>query len=1556
MTAQSQVKGRLLLPLLKAAATLALGLGLGAMLLFEPPIGRLDGVLTARDSGRPVANAEISLSGPTYRNTRSDEQGRFTLLDLPTGIYRVEANSPGHVLPLTSPHSLVMVTEGKATCAYLEMDRRPSWVSLVVHEEVLYPDEPLTFAVQGLTLNPSYQLDLYRVVEWKGVQEYEAMQYPKALAKAVSLGNLVLLSSRDITPEKIDPEGIFYDRVLLDPLPVGRYFVAVKGETGSYSGGSITVSRLALIVKADDVRAVAHVCDLRTGRPIAGAQVQARNLTITTDTDGFARFTFARPTNQPITYTARVGEDVVTTSTQNYWSREPYRLYAFTDRPIYRPGDHVFFKGVLRKQNGLTYDLPGRAQVKLTVTDPQDIQIHKAEFTTNGQGSYTGGFDLPAQGRAGFYSMTAKINGFTETTLVNVASYLKPEIQLTARPVKPQYVRGQLASIDIQASYYFDAPAAGLRLHWTLTRDSYYPPSAEYPDEFEREYEGEYESYGGELISEGEGMTDDRGRLRLTLPSRLPSGTTAEEDSPYYDHVFTVNIWSVGEAGGAAETTTHYLVTRGSFYLTVSPSQYVLRAGQATGLKLEARDFEGDAVSEQEIKLSLLSETTDDRGRVKRTSLRTWSVRTGTEGIANTTITPPKQGEFILEAVARDPDNRAIAVRQYLWAVGDEPWYFGAAQAEITIVSDRKQYRPTDRVKLLVTSQREGSALFSLEGDRLYEVRAIQLRRGANLIEFDLRPDYIPNVFVWIGQIEGKALHQAQQEIRISRETRRLTVEVTPGRKDYRPGETAACRVQIKDPDGRPAQAEVSVGVVDEAIYALAADTVQDPADYFYGPRWNRVQTAYSRLTNYYGGGDKAPANIEVRRKFVDTAFWSPQVMTDAQGRAEVSFKLPDNLTSWRVTARAVSADTRGGQARANFAVNKPLMVRLDLPRFVTQGDHFRLSAYIHNETDQEQQVTLDSWSRGLDLDNRRETLTVPARKVVRRDWWATATAPDKATIGASAISGTLQDALELTLPVNPFTRTQFDAWSGQTESEANLILPVRDDSTLDRNRLTIAVAPSLASSLFSSLDYLATYPYGCVEQTTSAFLPNLYVLQLLQARGLGEAPLARRLPRMVTDGLVRLASLQREEGGWGWGRWGELDIWMTSYALLAVQEAQEAGYSTAPTDLPVNALENALRIAREEYPDDLAFAAYVLARYKSELALPTLVRAEGHRKLSGRGRALCALAHFELGNTVEAQRLVLDIWRTAKPEGKLLYWTGLQDAESRWWDGGANIEATAWSLKAVLRADPKDPRTATVAGWLLQQRRGDHWLSTRDTAIALSTLVDYLRGFEEPNPNYTAIVTLNGKEILRQTYASDPATWREVTVEVPASAVFRGANKLLFSRGEGEGRLYYRVAMRQQVAIREGERTARGETFQVSREYFKLARGKSGEGFAYGPAAKAADTFNEGERVLVRLTITSTQRLRYSLVEDYFPAGLEPSARGDVGFHDWRSWWVDNDVRDDKVTFYLDWLPVGKYTIDYVVTARTPGQFSALPPVGFAMYQPEVNAVGELGRVEVKP
>jgi hypothetical protein len=1530
----------------------AIGAAMTIPLLAETPLGSLEGRLIARDSGRPLT-ATVHLSGAAYRDMTSDARGRFSLRRIPCGTYNLEASSRGHVARAIT----VEVRESKTTRIKVEMRRQPSRVALVLHHSLLYPGEPISIAVRGLTLKPAYRLESYRVNRWTRVSQSEAQAYARAVAAAVEAGDLTRISAREITPYRLDAEGLFYDRLNLDPLAPGRYLLVAIGETGSRSTAVLTISRLALLVKSDREQALAYVTDLNTGAPIAGAQVAGGAATATTDVNGMARLPLDHPGGM-VSYSARAGEDQVTLSSYaGGGGGAPYRLYCFTDRPIYRPGDEVRFKGVLRRRLGALYALPGRLPVEFRVTDLDGTEIYKGRYETNAQGSFAGAFSLPPQARAGTYTMTSTVEGFRDETFVTVASYLKPELELLARPTRTHYIRGQTATVEIQATYYFGAPAADLKLRWMLTRGAYYPSAT---DE-DRQYDYAGSDYGGgEMVKEGEAATDDAGRVRLKLPTRLPvSERERIEEDPYVDHIFTLQVWSIGEAGGSAEASARYYATRGDFSLTAALDSYVLLPGKASGARIEARDFQGRPVVHQPLRLSLVREVQPRRrGKVRRYVVRAWQVRTGADGVARTDIVPPKAGEFILEALAHDRQGRAIALRESLWAwSGAEGyWWFGEGQGEISMVADRKQYRERDRVTLLVTSKRAGAGVLTLEGDRLYAARPLSLRRGANLIEVQLKPEYVPNCFVWIGQVYDKRLHEARREIRISRDTRRLRVVVKPDRADHRPGDVASCDVQVSDPSGRPARAEIALGVVDEAIYAIAPDNVPDPADYFYQHRYNNVNTSFAPASYYLGGADKAPANIEVRRRFLDTAFWAPQVMTDGKGRARLSFKLPDNLTSWRMTARAVSADTRGGMRTANFRVNKPLMVRLDLPRFATQGDRFRVSVYLHNETDKQREIAVSSWARGLTLEGGSEGLSVAAHRARRRDWWATVSGTSKAIIGVAATSGPLTDAVELPLPLNPRARTQFDAWSGRTEDEASLSLPIRDDAFVERARLTVAVSPSIAASLLSSLDFLATYPYGCVEQTVSSFLPDLYVLQLLRARGMGDSALAKRIPGMLTQGLARLSSLQREDGGWGWGRWGDLDIWMSAYALMALDEARRGGYETMSLGSALSQVENALRLKRNEYPDDLAFVAYVLSRLKSELAIPTTLSALSHPKLSGRGRALCALAFFEQGNLTQAQRTMADLWRGAKREGAWLYWTGLQDTDSRWWDGGANVEATAWALKAVLRADARDPRAAAIAAWLLQSRRGDRWVSTRDTALSLFAIVEYLRGIDEPNPDYTAVVKVNGKPVLRRTFSGEPKSWQETEVEVPASILRRGVNAVTFARVGAAGRLYYRANLRQQVAMTEKEQTAAGEVFRVRREYFRLGRAKTAGGRAYGPALRPQDAFSDGERVLVRLTMNSSQRLRYVLIEDPFPAGLEPNARGEVGFIDWRSWWVDNDVRDDRVAFYLDWLPVGKQTIEYTMSARTPGRFHALPPTGFAMYQPTINAIGAQRVVEVRP
>jgi alpha-2-macroglobulin len=187
-------------------------------------------------------------------------------------------------------------------------------------------------------------------------------------------------------------------------------------------------------------------------------------------------------------------------------------------------------------------------------------------------------------------------------------------------------------------------------------------------------------------------------------------------------------------------------------------------------------------------------------------------------------------------------------------------------------------------------------------------------------------------------------------------------------------------------------------------------------------------------------------------------------------------------------------------------------------------------------------------------------------------EWWASAVDPGSATLTAYAVAKPHQDAMQLTIPIKPRGQREVETRVGSvTGVDGVEKLLVRSDSVRGASEIRIRLAPSLASSLLGSLDYLAEYPYGCTEQTTSAFLPDVVIWKTLKSLKISNPSLEKRLPDMVGRGLNRLYDFQNESGGWGWCQYAQQDVWMTSYVVYALQTAREAGF-------PVN--EEALKKA----------------------------------------------------------------------------------------------------------------------------------------------------------------------------------------------------------------------------------------------------------------------------------------------------------------------------------------------------------------------------------------
>jgi uncharacterized protein YfaS (alpha-2-macroglobulin family) len=784
------------------------------------------------------------------------------------------------------------------------------------------------------------------------------------------------------------------------------------------------------------------------------------------------------------------------------------------------------------------------------------------------------------------------------------------------------------------------------------------------------------------------------------------------------------------------------------------------------------------------------------------------------------------------------------------------------------------------------------------------------------------------------------------------------------------------------------------------------------------------------------GPGSAPEAAVEVRTDFRATALWRPDLVTDAEGRATVKVRYPDSLTRWKLAARAAGKDARFGAASATTRTQKPLIARLQAPRFFVVGDELVLSGLFDNHTDEPLSVRPTLEALGLVmLSPAPASVTIPAHGQTRVDWKVRVAEAGTAQITLTGRSALASDGMEKSFTVHAHGIEAFLArslkLSDVTGGELMCTLDIPAARRRETTELRLSVAPSLAVTMLDALPYLIDYPYGCTEQTLSRFLPAAIVAKTLKDRGLSAEDAMTRvfggiekssaaathpkgkhsleaLADMEARGLERLYDFQHSDGGWGWWKEGQSDHYMSAYVVWGLSLARDAGVDVRAAVLENGARYLALEIVEEERNPDLAAWMLHALALQSEKA-----SADEHVKkafdnlwtkrtgLNAYTRALFALAAHDLGRAEEAQVLVQNLANGVQiddaPDGsridpsagrqhaatpKTAHW-GADRVWYRWSEGG--VEATAFALRALLAIDPKNALVEPAAAWLLQNRRGAQWSNTRDTAITVLALDDYLEKTGEIARAVEYELSLNGTVIARKKLAPEDMLTAPGEFEIPADKVVDGPNEIRLKRISGEGPLY--LGARAQFFSLEEPVPARGNEIFVKRQYYKLVgRPTLLKGYVYDkvPLEDGGDV-KSGERVEVLLTLESKNDFEYLLFEDLKPAGLEavqvksgepmiarelksgevehvfgdrapnPIADPlDPARYTGRQVGLHQELRDRKVALFIDKLAQGVWEARYELRAEVPGRFHALPTLGHAMYVPEIRCNGSEQRITV--
>jgi alpha-2-macroglobulin len=410
--------------------------------------------------------------------------------------------------------------------------------------------------------------------------------------------------------------------------------------------------------------------------------------------------------------------------------------------------------------------------------------------------------------------------------------------------------------------------------------------------------------------------------------------------------------------------------------------------------------------------------------------------------------------------------------------------------------------------------------------------------------------------------------------------------------------------------------------VVDEAIYAVRQEMLPDLVQYFHGNRYNQVYTFNSM--DYYFSGEAGKRRMQlaqrkrrqnlaelkgeryvdpkIRKFFPDTALWLADLRTDKDGKARAEVTFPDALTTWRTTARAVTRDTRVGTGVDRRIVRKNVILRLGVPRFFTVGDEVEIPAIVMNYLDRPQRIRTELRLSGLELLSAdSQELDVPARGEAVARFRVRASQLGEVTLTGRALGTEESDALELKLPVRPFGIEMLTSDTGSlsgADGEREFTLRFPEDAIDNTRGIDLHVSPSIAASVFSALEYLTSFPYGCMEQTMSSFLPSVIVSKALDDLGIQSDVNRDELARKVNAGINKLMGLQHPEGGWGWWATDQSHPFMTAYVLYGLEQARQAGYDQASAYKLAQA-RNWLRLRLLEEQnlraDERAFMAFAL-------------------------------------------------------------------------------------------------------------------------------------------------------------------------------------------------------------------------------------------------------------------------------------------------------------------------------------------------------------------------
>jgi len=1304
-------------------------------------------------------------------------------------------------------------------------------------------------------------------------------------------------------------------------------------------------------------------------------------------------------------------------------------LLLFTEKKLYKANQTVKFKGILRHIVAGVMKTPIIYSVSGVVYNSREQKIKQfsiAPKNISAFGTFSDSFKLPKDAPSGFYridfSVKTKSGKIDKELSFSVQEYKPAKFEVKAKFNRNSMIAGEDITGFINAKYLFGTPMKNAegKLNIRLKNTSFTPKG------WEGFSFGDYDSKLNKTILSKDIELNEKGIFDFELKSLTYDSKNSAVLGVYGEVKDKDNIWINKNSSIIVHRGQYYIGLKTSSYffeknkkdkffiITVNPNGKLFTKKEVVDLnikKIEWRSFQKKDASGalrwnwEKVKKDIIN---------KKIEI--------SNGKTEFEYGFDKTGYYEITLKGRDELNNTIITKGNLYVTGSGfvSWKLDEGRI-IELITDKDKYKKGEDIKLLIKSPfKESTALITVEREKVYWSKTVRLVGNTNTVNIPVSEEFLPNIYINViilkerkdleeksdnknnlkntieklinafkkfvrwdknGKDIGKPeFYSGYKKVKIDTEQKKLTVNIEKDKLYYAPGQTVNFKINVKDNNGNGVKTELCIAVVDKGVLNLTGYRLPNPFNFFYTDRPLDVKTVstlndvlarrkYTEKGENPGGGTDGGefGSIIARKNFKETVYYSAFVKTDKNGKAELSFKLADNLTTFRAMVVSVDKKDKFGYGELDILVKKELILKPAMPYFLRLNDRFTGGVTVTNNSDKNRNVKVKTDFSGIELMDRNDVKTIvlePSEtKSVLFDFkkGSDSISPE---FTFKAISGSFSDGYNLKIPLRRQLYSESTANFGKVnDKKVKESIVVPSNSLREQDKLEISLSSSSIIGVKKNLDSLNKYPYNCLEQKISKTTPYLFdeFLKKYSLTKIGK----NKIDDKIINLLKVVGDYQTVNGGF---KYYPDSYFVNSYLSCYVTEfmlnAKDKGFRIDKNILEKS--ENYLRricknTSYKGYPYSnniftmiQAYALFVLSKDNIFLndALNNLYEIRDRVPLEGINYLIRALDKNKKMPDYMKAVLTKILLNKMKDEPTKTHFENYEDRY--WWTvHGSSIRTTSTVLETLLEVYGRFPYAEKIARWLATKQNQKRYLSTQENVFMLRSFEKYYQVFEKDTPDFIAKVLFNGIKKIEQKFSmrTKKASLHSIKLQDyrPNQKVDIDISK------KGKGILYYLLRL----------------TYYPTDKLKPLERGFSIKKTFYDLSGNMVnkDEFKAGNKYIVNLEISTNKERSFVMVTDPIPAGfkvLNPAFKTSseldknkvTKYSKFGAYWgvfYRTEFYFDRVQLFADYLRRGTHKWQYLVMATNSGIYTVSPSTVSEMYNPEVFGRDDNKKIIIK-